>query len=120
MVDLALADDATPVRALSPAVVATVTADTPAAECARLQRHYNLSRLPVAEDGKLVGVIRSESLVGASVKHDTRQMLRVANVSGEAVGGPLAASIRTRLPWLTLNLATTFLAAATIALSSPR
>ena len=35
---------------------------------------------------------------------------------GEAVGGPLAASIRTRLLWLTINLATTFLAAATIAL----
>ena len=94
-----------------------MTSDTPAAECARLQRHYNLSQLPVVEDGKLAGVIRSESLVGASVEHDTRQMLRVANVgSGETVGGPLAASIRTRLPWLTLNLATTFLAAATIAL----
>ena len=30
--------------------------------------------------------------------------------------GPLSASIRTRLPWLTVNLGTTFLAAATIAL----
>ena len=94
-----------------------MTPDTAAAECARLQRHYKLSQLPVVEDGKLVGVIRSEPLVGASVEHDTRQMLRVANVgSGETVGGPLAASIRTRLPWLMLNLATTFLAAATIAL----
>ena len=59
-----------------------MTSDTAAAECARLQRHYNLSQLPVVEDGKLVGVIRSESLVGASVEHDTRQMLRVASVVG--------------------------------------
>ena len=30
-------------------------------------------------------------------------MPRVANVPGETVGGPLAASIRTRLPWLTIK-----------------
>ncbi len=37
-------------------------------------------------------------------------------MAGESVDGPIGSAIRTRLPWLTVNLATTFLAAATIAL----
>ena len=116
MVDLALADNATPVRTIASSIVATVTAETPADECARLQRHYNLTQLPVVDGDRLNGVILAESLLGATVEQDTRQMQQVANVAGETVGGPLASSVRTRLPWLTVNLGTTFLAAATVAL----
>ena len=43
-------------------------------------------------------------------------MLRVANVGGESADGPLTNSIRARLPWLTVNLGTTFVSAATISL----
>ena len=116
MVDLALADKATPIRTIAASIVATVMDDTPADECARLQRHYNLTQLPVVDGDRLQGVILAESLLGATVEQDTRQMQRVANVAGETVDGPLASSVRTRLPWLTVNLATTFLAAATVAL----
>ena len=116
MVDLALADNATPIRTIASSVVATVTVDTPAEECARLQRHYNLTQLPVVDGERLLGVILAESLLSATVEQDTRQMQQVANVAGETVDGPLADSVRTRLPWLTVNLGTTFLAAATVAL----
>ncbi len=116
MADLALADPGTPVEAIAAPLVATVAPDTPAEECARLERHYSLGQLPVVEGGRPVGVILAESLLSAAVEQDTRQMLQVASVGGETIDGPLAASIRTRLPWLTVNLATTFLAAATIAL----
>ena len=116
MVDLALAENEAPVRSLATAVVAAVAGDTPAEECARLQRHYNLTQLPVMEGGRLEGVILAESLLSAAVEQDTRQMQRVASVAGETVDGPLSSSVRTRLPWLTVNLGTTFLAAATIAL----
>ncbi|MCY3802040.1 MAG: magnesium transporter [Chloroflexi bacterium] len=116
MIELALVEDATPVSAIATPVVATVTKDTPAEECARLERHYNLTQLSVIERGRLIGVILAESLLGATVEHDTRQMQQVANVAGEGVDAPLSSSIRIRLPWLTLNLATTFLAAATVSL----
>ncbi len=116
MVDLALADDATPVRSIASSIVATVTVDTPAEECARLQRHYNLTQIPVVDGHRLIGVILSESLLSATVEQNTRQMQQVANVAGETVDGPLSSSVRTRLPWLTVNLGTTFLAAATVAL----
>ena len=116
MVDLALAEDDTPVRSITSPIVAPVTIDTPAEECARLQRHYNITQLPVVEGDRLIGVIVAESLLGATVEQDTRQMLRIASVYGETVDGPLLGSIRARLPWLTVNLGTTFLAAATVAL----
>ena len=116
MVDLALAHSDAPVRDIAAPIVATVTVDTPAEECARLRRHYNLTQLPVVEGDQLIGVILAESLLGATVEHDTRQMQRVANVAGETVDGPLVNSVQTRLPWLTVNLGTTFLAAATVAL----
>ena len=61
-------------------------------------------------------MVPAESLLSATLEEDTRQMLQVASVAGETIDGPVVASIRTRLPWLTVNLATTFLAAATIAL----
>ena len=116
MVDLALADDATPIRTLASSIVAAVTVETSAAECARLRRHYNLTLLPVAEGNRLIGVILPEFLLSATVEHDTRQMHLVASIAGETVDGSLPNSIRTRLPWLTVNLGTTFLAAATVSL----
>ena len=116
MVDLALADSETPVRNIVEPVLTTVDTQTPMEECARLRRHYNLTQLAVVEEGRLIGVIPAESLLSAAVEEDTRQMLRPAGVAGEAFDGPLVSSIRTRLPWLTLNLGTTFLAAAMIAI----
>ena len=116
MVDLALASSDAPVRDIASPIVATVTVDTPAVECARLRRHYNLTQLPVVEGDRLIGVILAESLLGATVEQDTRQMQQVANVAGETVDAPLVSSVQTRLPWLTVNLGTTFLAAATVAL----
>ena len=116
MVDLALADNATPIRDIASPIFTTVAVETPADECARLRRHYDVSQLPVVDGDRLIGVILSDSLLGATVEHDTRQMQQVASVAGETVGGPLASSIGTRLPWFTVNLGTTFLAAATVAL----
>ena len=116
MADLALSEGDTPVREISTFIIATVSPDTPLEECSRLRRHYNLTQLPVVEDGQLIGVILPEALLGATVEEDTRQMMEMGSVAGEMVGGPLSSSLRTRLPWLTVNLGTTFLAAATIAL----
>ena len=70
MVDLALAEPDTSVRALTTQVVATVTVDTPAEECARLQRHYNLTQLPVGTQTLtlIVGAIALGELVGVAAR----------------------------------------------------
>jgi len=116
MVDLAMSSDDVPIAELIMPSMAPVSADAPREECARLQRHYNLTQLPVVDDGLLIGVIPSTFLLSASVAQDTEQILQVANVAGDSPDGPLLGSIRTRLPWLTVNLATTFLAAFTVSL----
>lgn len=116
MIDLAMSSDDAPISELITPSMAPVSADTPREECARLQRHYNLTQLPVVEHGRLIGVIPSAFLLSASVAEDTEQILQVANVAGDSPDGPLLGSIRTRLPWLTINLATTFLAAFTVSL----
>ena len=116
MADLAQADNDVEIREIAAPVVATVATSTPVEECARLRRHYNLTHLPVVDDHVVIGVIQSEALFSATVERDTRQMMQVASVQGEVVDGPLMASLKTRLPWLTVNLGTTFLAAATVAL----
>ncbi len=116
LVDLALFAEDTPVRDIAVPAPAIVGVDTPATECARLRRHYNVLQLPVVSEGRLTGAIPLEFLLGAVVEEDTRQMLNVGAVSGRADRGPVVEAVRTRLPWLTVNLATTFLAAATISL----
>lgn len=116
MVDLALAPADAKASSIASPLTAVVSVDTSAQECARLRRHYNLTQLPVVEGNSLIGVVLADELLGVTVEEDTRQMLQVANVPGERADGPMAQSIRTRLPWLTVNLATTFLAAATISL----
>jgi len=70
----------------------------------------------VVSDGVLTGVIRLGLLLSAIVEEDTRQMLNVGGVAGDSRENTLVSSIRTRLPWLTVNLGTTFLAAAAISL----
>ena len=116
MIDLAMSTDATPIRSLTAPVPAMVSVDTPREECARLNRHYNLTQLPVVDDGRLIGVIPARLLLNASIAQDTQQMLQVASVAGDSPDGPLLASVRSRLPWLTVNLGTTFLAAFTVSL----
>ncbi|MDE2779028.1 MAG: magnesium transporter [Chloroflexota bacterium] len=116
VVDLALSLEQARIRDILGPVAATVTPDTPAAECARLRRHYNIMQLPVVWEGALIGVIPAEFLLSAVVEEDTRQMLNVGAVSGDSGETSMVSAIRTRLPWLTVNLGTTFLAAATISL----
>ena len=67
MVDLALADDATPVRDIAAPPVAVVGTGTPAEECVRLRRHYNLTQLPVIDSERLIGAVLPEALLSATV-----------------------------------------------------
>lgn len=95
--------------------IVSVSADTDQEECARLMERYNLSQLPVVnQDGQLTGVILAEDMVDVVEEEATEDMYRMASVAGERVMGPLPNSLRRRLPWLYLNLATVLLAALMI------
>ena len=95
--------------------IISVSADTDQEECARLMERYNLFQLPVvAEDGHLTGVILAEDMVDVVEEEATEDMYRIASVAGERVMGPLGNSLRRRLPWLYINLATVLFAALMI------
>ena len=95
----------------------SVTAETDQEECAKVMQRYNLDVLPVLDsEGRLSGVILDNDLVDVVVEEATEDMFRIASVGGERIAGPLTNSLRSRLPWLYINLATAFLAAVMVSL----
>jgi magnesium transporter len=62
----------------------------------------------------LVGIITWDDVADILEEEATEDMYKLAGISGERVFGPLRVSLRNRLPWLSINLATTFLAAMVI------
>ena len=95
----------------------SVVAATDQEECVRVMQRYNLSLLPVVDgEGRLAGVVLAEDLMGVVAEEATEDMFRIASVGGERTAGPLTNSLRRRLPWLYINLATAFLAAVMVSL----
>ena len=117
LIRLALARPNTMVGDIMDREFTSVTAETDQEECARVMQRYNLSLLPVVNrEGQLTGVILAEDLVDVVEEEATEDMFRIASVGGERISGPLSNSLRARLPWLYINLATAFLAAVTVSL----
>ena len=114
---LALARANTVVGDIMDREVNSVTFDVDQEECARVMQRYNLNVLPVLNGGgRLTGVILDDDLVDVVVEEATEDMFRIASVGGERIAGPLTNSLRRRLPWLYINLATAFLAAVMVSL----
>jgi magnesium transporter len=84
-------------------------------EAARLMARYDLLALPVVDDeGCLLGLITHDDLVEVLEEEATEDIYRLGGVLDEHPPDiPIPAALRTRLPWLVLNLGTA-LASATI------
>jgi len=80
--------------------------------------HYHYLGLPVLDDnGRLVGVVRASDALAIATKEATEDMQLMVGLSGEERAlTPWTTSISRRLPWLCVNLATAFLAAAVVGL----
>jgi len=87
-------------------------------ELARKFEHYHYLGLPVVDvDGRLVGVVRASDALDVARKEATEDMQLMVGLSGEErAQTPWQQSIRWRLPWLYVNLATAFLAAFVVGL----
>ena len=64
----------------------------------------------------MIGVILVQDVVDVLKEEATEDMYRMTGIGGERLFGPMFGSVRRRLPWLYLNLATTLLAAGVISL----
>lgn len=87
-------------------------------ELARQFEHYHYLGLPVLDpEGRLVGVVKSSDALEVASKEATEDMQLMVGLSGEERAlTPWQHSIRSRLPWLYINLATAFLAAFVVGL----
>ena len=95
--------------------VTSVTTSTDEHVAAGLLSRFNVSEMPVVEDdGRLVGMIQAEDAVEVVLESATEDMFRIASIGEERITGPLTESVRSRFPWLALNLVTVFLAAVVI------
>ena len=108
----------TPLKRIMTVDLISARADMDQEEVARQVASYNLLAIPVVdEENKLVGVITVDDVIDVIKDEATEDIYRLAGVSGdEKVFTPAGESLRKRLPWLGVNLATAFLAAAVVGL----
>lgn len=91
----------------------TVPPEMDQEEVARLMGRYNVSAIPVVNrDQRLLGRITFDDVMDVGEAEATEDLLRFGGVSGdEDLGAGWREAVRSRLPWLLVNLATAFLAA---------
>lgn len=112
---LALAEPSALIETLvQPAVM--VQAIDPQEEVVELFTKGRLASLPVVDfEGRLIGVIRHDTLAKTAREDAAADMLSMVGASRqERALSPVSFAVRKRLPWLQINLATAFLAASVV------
>ncbi len=90
--------------------------ETDREEVAELIQRYNLLGLPVVDAaGKLLGMVGVEDALEAVQQEATEDIAAMVGAGmGETPYTPVGRSVRGRLPWIVMNLATAFLVAYVI------
>ena len=114
--DLVLSAPVTPLRDIMIQNVLRVQADDAIDDVADMLLEKGLLSVPVVDDGeRLLGVVFATQLVSELQEEgfeDAQKMFGAG--SDEHASSPPRFAVRKRLPWLTVNLATAFLAAAVV------
>jgi len=107
-----------PVRQLMEEPGVTVGPEMDQEDVARLMARYNVPSIPVVDrGGRLLGRITFDDVSDVVEEEATEDLLRFGGVSAEEdLGARWFEAVKTRLPWLFLNLLTAFVAAAVVAL----
>jgi magnesium transporter len=116
--DLIIAHPEESIEALVEEPVATVMPDVDQEQVGRLIARYNLAAIAVVtEAGELLGRITFDDVIDVIEAEQTEDIFRLAGVTDEdELKHTWTQSVRTRLPWLLLNLLTASLAASVILL----
>ncbi|MDB5015047.1 MAG: magnesium transporter, partial [Daejeonella sp.] len=93
-----------------------VKAETDQEEVAKLISQYNLTSIPVVDDHmRLLGRITFDDVIDVMQEENTEDILKISGVSeDEELAGNWREAVKSRLPWLILNLGTAFLASSVI------
>ena len=89
-------------------------------EVARIVSKYDLRVIPVINHKKnILGIITVDDIIDVIQEENTEDILKLGGVSEEEeIDSPFLFSVKQRLPWLVINLATAFLASFVIGLFS--
>ena len=93
-----------------------VNANTDQEEVAKLISQYNLTSIPVVDDEMhLLGRVTFDDVIDVLEDENTEDFLKISGVSeDEELSGNWIDAVKSRLPWLIINLGTAFLASAVI------
>jgi magnesium transporter len=94
----------------------TATPEMDQEEVARLMSRYNVPVVPVvSRENKLLGRVTFDDVIDVVEAEQTEDLLRFAGAAAdEQLAGTWQQAVRSRLPWLYLNLLTAFLAGAVV------
>lgn len=114
--DLVVSRPERKVREFMTSADVTVHPEAHQEEVARLLARYNLPSLAVVDDrGQLLGRVTFDDVIDVVEDESTEDLLRFGGVSaGEALAAGWREAVRSRLPWLYLNLFTAFLAGGVV------
>lgn len=104
------------ITSLVKADVAWVSPDTDQEEVARLISQYNITSIPVLDNQmKLLGRVTFDDVIDVLEDENTEDILKISGVSeDEELSGNWVEAVKSRLPWLIINLGTAFLASAVV------
>ncbi len=119
--ELLIAPPSTPLKKIMTTDLISVTTDTDQEEVAREVALYDLLAIPVVDqENKLVGAITVDDVIDVIKEEATEDIFYLAGVEGhDHIHTPPMTSVRRRLPWLVVNLATALLAATIVAFYEP-
>jgi magnesium transporter len=114
--DLVISRPERPVRMFMTEADISVHPEQDQEEVARLMARYNLPSVAVVDDrGRLLGRVTFDDVIDVVEAETTEDLLKFGGVSADeelAAGWQMA--VRSRLPWLYINLLTAFLAGAVV------
>lgn len=110
----------TQIRDIANPNVISVPASTDQEEVARIFSKYSFLMMPVVdEQDHILGVITVDDVMDIIEEENTEDIHRLAQINEEEkVDGSLIESLKSRLPWLFINLLTAFLASSVVAVFS--
>lgn len=97
--------------------VISVRTDLDQKAVARLFTKYGYAALPVVdENGRMVGIVTVDDVIDVINEEATEDIHRMGGIDKEEkIDGSVKDAVRSRLPWLVVNLATAILASSVIA-----
>lgn len=96
--------------------VVYVKPETDQEEVAKLISQYNLTSIPVVDaEMRLLGRVTFDDVIDVLEDENTEDILKISGVSeDEELSGNWIEAVKSRLPWLIINLGTAFLASAVV------